>query len=346
MNDTSPLLVPLRLGALALPNRVIMAPMTRLRSDAALAPGELVAEYYAQRASAGLIVSEALAVRPYGAGFPDLAAIFSPAQQAGWARVVRRVHDAGGRIAVQLFDVGLARPERPGAPPFWAIADEVRPAMLSRADIADMTAAFERAARVATDIGFDMIEMHASSGNLFDRFLREATNARDDEYGGPLAGRLRLLHELLDRLQSVIGASRVGLKLSPSAMVDGAPDPSAAANFAAILRELSARELAYVHVTRATADDRARGSGPGLSFAELRPHYHGTLLGGGDLTQAEAEVLVTEGQLDGAVFGRLFIANPDLPARFAARAALSPLVRETMYTPGAAGYTDYPPLPG
>jgi N-ethylmaleimide reductase len=318
MNDTSPLLKPLRLGALALPNRVIMAPMTRLRSDAALAPTELVAEYYAQRASAGLIVSEALAVRPFGAGFPDLAAIYTPAQQAGWARVVRRVHDAGGRIAAQLFDVGLARPERPEAPPFWA----------------------------TTDIGFDMIEMHASSGNLFDRFLRAATNARDDEYGGPLAGRLRLLQELLDTLQSAIGAGRLGLKLSPSAMVDGAPDPSAADDFAAILRELSARELAYVHVTRATADDRARGSGPGLSFAELRRHYRGTLLGGGDLTQAEAEVLLTEGQLDGAVFGRLFIANPDLPARFAARAALNPLVRETMYTPGAAGFTDYPPLPG
>ncbi|WAS96941.1 oxidoreductase [Nannocystis punicea] len=342
----SALLDPLRLGALELPNRVIMAPMTRLRSDAALAPSELVAEYYAQRAGAGLIISEGMAVRPYGAGFPDLAAIFSPAQQAGWARVVRRVHEAGGRIAAQLWDVGLPRAERPGQPPGWAIADEVRPAMLSRDDIAAMIAGFERAARAVKDAGFDMIEMHASSANLFDRFLRAATNARTDEYGGALAGRLRLLQELLGRLQAVMGAGRVGLKLSPSAMVDGKPDASARDNFAAILQELSRRELAYVHVTRTTADDRGRGSGPGLSFAELRPHYRGTLLGAGDLTQAEAEVLLAERQIDGAVFGRLFIANPDLPARFAARAALNPPDRATFYTPGPAGFIDYPRLPG
>lgn len=342
----SALLSPLRLGALTLPNRVVMAPMTRLRADAGLAPTELVAEYYAQRAGAGLIISEAIAVRPYGAGFPDIPAIFAPAQQAGWARVVRRVHAAGGRIAAQLWDVGLPRPERPDAPQWWGVTDEVRPAMLSADDIAATTAGFERAARAVQDAGFDMIEMHASSGNLFDRFLRSATNARTDGYGGSLAGRLRLLHELLDRLQAIVGAGRVGLKLSPSAMVDGAPDPAARAEFPAILRELSARELAYVHVTRATADDRARGSGPGLSFAELRPHYRGTLLGAGDLTQAEAEVLLKEGQIDGAVFGRLFIANPDLPARFAARAALNPPDRATFYTPGAAGLTDYPRLPG
>lgn len=342
----SVLLDPLRLGALTLPNRVVMAPMTRLRADAGLAPTELVAEYYEQRAGAGLIISEAIAVRPYGAGFPDITAIFAPEQQAGWARVVRRVHAAGGRIAAQLWDVGLPRPERPDAPQWWGVTDEVRPAMLSADDIAATTAAFERAARAVKDAGFDMIEMHASSGNLFDRFLRSATNARTDAYGGSLAGRLRLLQELLDRLQAVVGAGRVGLKLSPSAMVDGAPDPAAREEFPAILRELSARELAYVHVTRTTADDRARGSGPGLSFAELRPHYRGTLLGAGDLTQAEAEVLLKEGQIDGAVFGRLFIANPDLPARFAARAALNPPERATFYTPGAAGFTDYPRLPG
>lgn len=340
------LLDPLRLGALALPNRVLMAPMTRLRSGAGLVPTELMAEYYAQRAGAGLIIAEATAVRPYGAGWPDLAAIYSREQQAGWARVVRRVHEAGGRISAQLFDVGLARAERPGAPPWWAVADEVRPAMLSRGDLEAMGAAFEQVGRAVVDAGFDMIEMHASSGNLFDRFLRPATNARDDEYGGALAGRMRLLNEVLDRLQAVIGAGRLGLKLSPSATVDGAPDPGARDNFAAILRALSERELAYVHVTRATADERARGSGPGLAFAELRPHYRGTLLGAGDLTQAEAEVLLTEGQIDAAVFGRLFIANPDLPARFAARAALNPPNRDTFYSPGAAGYTDYPRLPG
>lgn len=337
---------PLRVGALVLPNRILMAPLTRLRSGPGLVPGEMMAEYYAQRASAGLIISEAMAARPYGAGWPDLAAIYSREQQAGWARVVRRVHDAGGRISAQLFDVGLARPERPGAPPWWAVTDEVRPAMLSRGDLAATVTAFEQAGRAAVDAGFDMIEMHASSGNLFDRFLRSATNARADAYGGSLAGRMRLLHEVLDRLESVIGAGRLGLKLSPSAMVDGAPDPDARDNFAAILQALSGRPLAYVHVTRATADDRARGSGPGLAFAELRPHYRGVLLGAGDLTQAEAEVLLTEGQIDGAVFGRLFIANPDLPARFAARAALNPPNRETFYSPGPAGYIDYPRLPG
>ncbi|MDC0716100.1 oxidoreductase [Nannocystis bainbridge] len=336
----------LRLGALELPNRVIMAPMTRLRSDVGLAPTELMAEYYAQRAGAGLIISEALAVRPFGAGFPDLAAIYTPEQQAGWGRVVRQVHAAGGRIAAQLFDVGLARAERPGAPPWWAVTDEVRPAMLSDDDIAGAVAGFERAARVVHDLGFDMIEMHASSGNLFDRFLRAATNARTDAYGGSLTGRLRLLNELLDRLQAVVGAGRLGLKLSPSAMVDGKPDPAGQAEFPAILQALSRRELAYVHVTRTTADDRERGSGPGLSFAQLRPHYRGTLLGAGDLSQGEAEVLVAERQIDGAVFGRLFIANPDLPARFAARAALNEPQRATFYSPGAAGLTDYPRLPG
>lgn len=337
---------PLRLGALVLPNRVVMAPMTRLRSGPGLVPTELMAEYYAQRASAGLIVAEATAVRPYGAGWPDLAAIYSPEQQAGWARVVRRVHAAGGRIAAQLFDVGLARPERPGAPAWWAVTDEVRPAMLSRDDLAAMTTAFAAVARAVDDAGFDMIEMHASSGNLFDRFLRSATNARTDAYGGSLAGRMRLLHEVLDRLEAVVGPGRLGLKLSPSAMVDGAPDPAAPANFAEILRALSERPLAYVHVTRATADDRERGSGPGLAFAALRSHYRGALLGAGDLTQAEAEVLLAERQLDAAVFGRLFIANPDLPARFAVRAALNAPDRSTFYSPGPAGLTDYPRLPG
>jgi N-ethylmaleimide reductase len=343
-NDLGALHRPLTLGALQLPNRIIMSPMTRVRSAPDGSPTELMAEYYGQRASAGLVVTESIAVRPYGEGYPVLPGIFSAEQRAGWRRVVERVHREGGRIAAQLWDVGLPRKVEPGSPPGWAIYHPLTPAQLSADDIAAMLAGYAAAAHAAGDAGFDAVEIHGGSGNLLDRFLRRSSNARSDAYGGSPSRRLRLLHDILDRVTGAIGVDRVGLKLSPSATVAGAPDPHAEADFAAILAALGDRQLAYLHLTRATADDRAHGSGPGIALTTLRHHYRGALLGAGDFTQAEGEQAIAEGWLDGVIFGRLFLANPDLPARFAAGAALNVPDVATFYTPGAAGYTDYPTM--
>ncbi len=346
MNDATrgPLFRSLQAGALRLPNRIVMSPMTRLRADEDGAPTELMAEYYAQRAGAGLIVSEAMAVRPYGEGFPNLPGIHRERQQEGWRRVVERVHAAGGRIAAQLWDVGRARTGGAGRDPWWGVTDPVKPAELSDEDLAGMLDGFARGASAARAAGFDAVEVHAGSANLLDRFLRASTNLRVDRYGGSHVNRLRLLQEILDAVEAVMGAQRVGLKLSPSAAVAGGPDELARGTFAAVLAALSDRGLAYLHLTRPTAEDRERGGGPGLALAELRPHYRGTLIGAGDFTQAEAERAIAEGWLDAVAFGRLYIANPDLHVRFAAGAALNEPDRATFYSPGPAGLVDYPRL--
>ena len=335
---------PVTLGALQLPNRIIMSPMTRLRAASDLAPPRIVADYYAQRATAGLIITETTSVAPYGAGYPPIPGIFTPAQIEGWAAVVEAVHAAGGRIFAQLWHVGHARGEEEGTgrPPGWAVADEIKPHELEVRDFPIMVDAFAEGARNALKAGFDGVEIHNGNGFLLDRFLRSATNRRTDVYGGSLENRARLATEILAGVSDVYGPDRVGIRISPSAMVGGGPDPEARDIFAYYLSRLGEFGLAYVHSTRTTSDDRAHGAGEGIPLSWVRSHYKGKLIGAGEFTQIEGEAALEGGILDAVVFGRLFLANPDLPARFAKGHGLNQPNPATFYTPGPEGLTDYP----
>ena len=345
MTEPHPLFTPTALGAIALPNRVVMSPMTRLRTDASLAPTDLVAEYYAQRASAGLIVTESIMVAPHGDGFGDLPGIYTATQREGWRRVVERVHAANGRIVAQLASLGRARFQSArGAPsaPGWAIAERLEPHHFTTSELARIVDAFAAGAEAARGAGFDGVEIHNGNGFLFDQFLRDGSNARRDEYGGSLANRRRLTLEIVEAVTSSWSADRVGLRLSPSALVDGAPDPTAFETFSSLLRELQRFDLAYTHLTRVTADDRRRGSGDGIALRSLRPFVKGGLIGTGDFTRETAAEAIEEGWLDAIGFGRLFLANPDLPMRLANDLPLNAPDPATFYSPGARGYVDYP----
>lgn len=336
------LLAPVRLGAIELPNRVIMSPMTRLRTDADLAPQGFVADYYGQRATASLIVTESIAIQSYGDGWPPIPGMFTEDQQRAWRHVVETVHERGGRIAAQLWHVGHPRiAQRPG---FSALAEELAPHDLDTSEIAHMSRDFEAAARIARSIGFDAVEIHNGSANLLDRFLRPAANLRNDEFGGSVENRSRLLCEIVSRVADAVGSERVGVKFSPSAPVAGAADAAALETFAYLLGELSRVDLAYVHATRVTQDDRDRGWGEGISFSQLRNMYSGRLIGAGDFTPDTAQDILDDGTLDAVVFGRLFLTNPDLPRRIALSASLNAPNRDTFYTAGSVGLTDYPVL--
>lgn len=345
MTTPGPLFTPTKLGAIALPNRVVMAPMTRLRADASSVPTDLVAEYYAQRAGAGMIVTESIMIAPHGDGYGPLPGLYTAAQRAAWRSVVERVHAAGGRILAQLASLGRARFEsRRGAPAArgWAMIEPLEPHHFTVSELARIVDAFAEAAEAARGAGFDGVEIHNGNGFLFDQFLREGANARRDRYGGSLANRRRLTLEIVEAVTSAWNADRVGLRLSPSALVAGAPDPTGFEAFSGLLRELQRFGLAYTHLTQVTADDRARGSGDGIALRTLRPFVKGGLIGTGDFTRDAASLAIAEGWLDAVGFGRLFLANPDLPARFAENLPLNAPDATTFYSPGAKGYVDYP----
>jgi N-ethylmaleimide reductase len=338
--------MPVALGTLRLRNRIIMSPMSRLRADTTLAPPAHVGEYYAQRASAGLIISESIAVAPYGAGYPPIPGIFAPSQIDAWRRVVNTVHEAGGLIAAQLWHVGRARgeDESAGRPPGWAVTDEIKPHELSSADLPAIIDGFVSGANAARSVGFDAVEIHSGNGFLLDRFLRSATNLRRDRNGGPVENRTRLTLEILSAVIRIWGADRVGIRLSPSAIVAGAPDPEGEETFAYFLDRLSNLGLAYVHATRTTTQDHQHGSGIGISLEWVRKNYAGKLIGAGDFTREDGERALAEKTLDAVVYGRLFLANPDLPHRFVRRSPLNTPNPNTFYTPGPEGLIDYPPL--
>ncbi|MFY0573670.1 alkene reductase [Cystobacter fuscus] len=344
---TDLLQTPVTLGALRLPNRIIMSPLTRLRTDEELAPTKLVAEYYAQRASAGLIISEAVAVAPSGDGYPAIPGLFTARQAEAWRTVVEAVHAQGGRIAAQFSHNGRARyatDDVQRAAGWWAVANPLKPHELTPTELSAMVESFGQAARTARAIGFDAVEIHNGNGYLLDQFLRAGANQRTDAHGGSLENRTRLALELVTAVSEAMGADRVGIRLSPSATVDGAPDPSGEETFAYLLERLAPLGLAYVHATRTTEQDRRHGSGPGIPLERVRALYPGKLIGAGDFTREDGERAVAEGTVDAVAYGRLFIANPDLPERFARRTALNVPDHATFYTPGPAGFTDYPRL--
>jgi N-ethylmaleimide reductase len=353
---------PFKLGPLHLPNRIMMAPMTRNRAGRGNVPGPLNATYYAQRASAGLIVSEATQISPQGIGYPGTPGIHSAEQITGWKGVTRAVHAAGGRIFLQLWHVGrishpLLQPAGalPVAPTALAPAGQamtsdgmkpfVTPRALDTAEIAGIVEDYRLGARNARDAGFDGVELHAANGYLIDQFLRDRTNRRTDRYGGSAVNRARFLIEVTEALVGEWGAERVGVRLSPTNPFNDMSDSDPAATFGTAVGELDRFGLAYLHVVEPAATDPvAAGELPDIRF--FRQRWRGTLIAnkGYDLTRANA--VIRDGFADLVSFAVLFLANPDLPIRFRHGGPFNPPDRRTFYGGAAAGYTDYPPLDG
>lgn len=354
------LLSPLTVGTLSLPNRVLMAPMTRSRAADGNVPGPLAAEYYAQRASAGLIISEATQVSQQGVGYPWTPGIHTDAQQAGWRRVTDAVHAAGGRIFAQLWHVGrvsLPMYQREGglpvAPSAIAAAGQAFtangpvpygvPRALETSEIPGIVADFAASAKRALAAGFDGIELHGANGYLIDQFLRDGSNHRTDTYGGSLANRARFLMEIVEAVTPIWDGDRVGVRLSlghtSGSLTDS--DPIALATF--VGKELDRFDLAYVHLIEAIGGPMAPSMAVRVAPA-LRDAFRGALFLNGGYDAPAAEAALSEGRADAVSFGMPFLANPDLPRRFAEGAGLNAPDFATFYGGGAKGYTDYPAL--
>lgn len=360
------LLSPVQAGAVALSNRAVMAPLTRSRAGQ---PGDfptaLNVEYYAQRAGAGLIVTEGTQVSRQGQGYAWTPGIYSDAQEAGWKDVVEAVHAKGGKIAAQLWHVGrISHPllQENGAAPvapsaliaassqcFVVQADGTpanvpceTPRALTLEELPGVVAQYRQAAMRARRAGFDLVEIHSANGYLLNQFLATNTNLRSDAYGGSLENRARLLLEVLDAVTEEMGAGRVGVRLSPHFVAHDMADAEADAITLYLAREFSRRGIAYLHIAE---PDWAGGALLSDSFRrQIRADFNGMLIFCGGYTAAEADALIAEGIADAVAFGRPYIANPDLVERFRKNAALNDADRGTFYGGGAQGYTDYPAL--
>lgn len=344
------------MGALELPNRIVMAPLTRCRADANRVPSEAARVYYTQRASTGLILTEATSVDPMGVGYPDTPGIWSAEQVAGWRRITDSVHDAGGRIVLQLWHVGrishssYLNGQLPVAPSAIAaqghvslvrpMADYETPRALEKSEIPGIVEAFRQGAQNAKDAGFDGVEIHGANGYLLDQFLQSSTNTRTDEYGGSIENRARLPLEVTDAAISVWGAERVGYHISPRADIHTMGDSDLPATFGFLVSELSKRRLAFVF-SRAGRDDDALTGG-------LRRQFKGAWIANQGFTPEEAEAVLERGEADAISWGQQIIANPDFVQRLQLGAPLNEPNPATFYAyPGGdknEGYTDYPAL--
>jgi len=343
---------PIQVGDLQLPNRVIMAPLTRCRAEPGRVPGALMAEYYAQRASAGLIISEATSVTPMGVGYPDTPGIWSAEQVQGWKQVTDAVHAAGGRIVLQLWHVGrISDPcyldgQLPVAPSAIQPKGHVSlirpmkafetPRALETAEIAGIVEAYRQGAENAKAAGFDGVEIHGANGYLLDQFLQDSTNQRSDQYGGSLENRARLMLEVTDACIAVWGAGRVGVHLAPRADAHDMGDSNRAETFGYVARELGKRGIAFICAREKEGEDSL---GP-----QLKQLFGGVYIANERFTKEQANRWLAEGKADAVAFGIPFIANPDLPARLADDAPLNEPDSSTFYASGPAGYLDYPTL--
>ena len=349
-----------QLGPLTLKNRVVMAPMTRSRAPEQI-QGDLNATYYAQRAGAGLIVSEGTQVSELGAGYPWTPGVHSDAQVAGWRKVTDAVHAAGGLIFAQLWHVGrMSHPslhgQTPVAPSAIAPGEDIftaegmqpipTPRELTVEEIADVIEEFRRAARQARAAGFDGVEVHGANGYLLDQFLQTGSNKRTDEYGGTVANRVRLLLEVTEAVAEVWGPERVGVRLSPGGTFSGMSDEDPADTFGYAMKSLDAYGLAYLHIVETSQTLPPVGLDEvGGPTALARSVYSGTIITAGEYDRDTAEETVAEGRADLVAFARQYLANPDLPERFRLGAELNEGDHATYYGGGAQGYTDYPTLP-
>ena len=343
---------PIKLGDLELPNRIIMAPLTRCRADEGRVPNALMAEYYVQRASAGLILSEATSVTPLGVGYPDTPGIWSNDQVRGWKNITQAVHAAGGRIFLQLWHVGrishslYLNGEAPVAPSAIAAKGHVSlvrpkaeypvPRALETAEIADIVDAYRTGAENAKAAGFDGVEIHGANGYLLDQFLQSSTNKRTDQYGGSLENRARLMLEVTDAVVEVWGAGLVGMHLAPRADSHDMGDENRAETFGYVASELGKRGIAFICSREHEASDSL---GP-----QLKAAFGGPYIVNERFTAESANAWIAAGKADAVAFGVPFIANPDLPARLKAGAPLNEAHSETFYAKGPVGYIDYPTL--
>ena len=348
------LLDPMQLGPSRLPNRAIMAPLTRLRGTPDHIPTPVMIEYYRQRASAGLIISEAIPVSPQAIGYAQVPGIWSEEQVERWKPIVEAVHAAGGRIFAQIWHVGrISAPlflhgELPVAPSAIAAPGHVSlvrpeqpfqtPRALELDEIPEIVAAYKRGAANAKAIGFDGVEIHGANGYLLDQFLQSGTNHRTDAYGGSLERRARLMLEVADAACEVWGAERVGMHLSPRCDMHGISDANPAETFGYLARELGKRKLAFLFAREYEA--------PGWLGPQLKAQFGGVYIANERFTLASANAAIERGDCDAVSFGKLFVANPDLVERFSEGAELNAPDPGTFYSHEAHGYVDYPVLQG
>ena len=352
---------PGRIGDIAIANRVVMAPLTRSRADEAAGdvPGSaLNVEYYRQRSGAGLIVSEGTQIAPLGKGYIATPGIHSEAQVQGWRRITQAVHEAGSKMLAQIWHVGrVSHPAltgglQPVAPSAVAAQVLVRahegklpaplPHALSVAEIAEVVDQYRRAAANALRAGFDGVEIHGANGYLIDQFLRDGANHRSDAYGGTVENRCRFALQVVDAVAAEIGAGRTGIRLSPVTPANGLTDSHPQAVFGALVQELDRRGIAFIHLIEgATGGPR---DVPGFDYGWARRHFRGAYIANNGYDRELAIAAVESGRADAVAFGRAFLANPDLVQRLKTGAALNKPDPRTFYSPGAAGYTDYPTL--
>lgn len=352
---------PGKIGELELSNRMVMAPLSRSRATPEGVPTSLMAEHYAQRATAGLIITESAPVSHQGVGYPCTPGLYTPEQMAGWLRVVNAVHSRGGRIFAQLQHCGRIshhshQPDG-GTPvaPSAILPDGVAftaagyqpfetPQALDAAEIQNIVSQYRQAAENCLAVGFDGVEVHGGNGYLIDQFLRDGTNMRTDAYGGPKENRTRFLHEVLDAVTAVYPTHRVGLRLSPENSFNSMTDSDPQAHFEEIVTGIAGRGLGYLHILETSMDfgGHVEGAPRNVDYAKLRKLFPGTYIANNGYSKERAEKAIQCGHADLVSFGAAFLSNPDLVRRFKNDLPLNKVDQSRFYTGGATGYTDYP----
>ncbi|CAM3697291.1 alkene reductase [Polynucleobacter antarcticus] len=366
MSGKEMMFTPVRLGSIELKNRLVMAPLTRMRAIAGDVPNPLAQVYYSQRAGAGLIITEATQISPLGMGYPATPGIYSAEQTAAWKKIVEAVHAQDGKIVAQLWHVGRIshsslHPEQglPQAPSAiapsgqtygadWKLHPYEIPQAMTLEDIARLIKEFAVASQNAKVAGFDGVEIHSANGYLLDQFLQDKTNQRNDQYGGSINNRLRLLGEVIESVATVFPSDCIGVRLSPYGSFNDISDSDPISLFNAVMQKLNTYQLSYVHMieprsTTAGGNDQVDTEAP-ITSEIFRAAYQGKFISAGGYDQAMGEAVLEAGLADAIAYGRLYISNPDLAERFKQGAALNAYDRATFYGGAEAGYTDYPAL--
>ncbi len=347
-----------KFGDLALANRMVMAPLTRSRAGDSRIPNDLMAEYYGQRATAGLIISEATAISEQGYGWPGAPGIYTDAMEEGWKKTTKAVHDRGGKIVLQLWHMGrvvdenlIPAGEKSVGPSAIAATENIRrasgkpypvPRALEESEIPGIVADYAQAAKRAIRAGFDGVEIHGANGYLIDQFLRDGANKRTDSYGGSIENRVRFLKEIVTAVTQAIGAGRTGLRLSPSNPYNDMSDSNPAALFTHVAEMLNEFDLAFLHVMEPPAKNHMLAGAGEFITPLIRKAYKGNLIVNGGYDREGGESAIQDGAADAVAYGVPFIANPDLVERYKEDAPLNPPDAKTFYAGGAEGYTDYP----